>query len=339
MLSYASHSGRIVSLAAVSLYVLFRLTKTLMASRLPKKQIVADSPILLSYFSNDSQIVGLDSGNFGDLSYVLLTTKTDYKNANNHAKDIVPSSGGVIVCRVSLPFQTGSHLVGIAKNGSKELGLDEFLARRNLETIELEGNFSEHTALFAPPGNQFNARYLLDPKAMAFVIDFCRTHHWEIINDELYFVTNDSLSRVNNNDPTPIMTDDIERFVEEIKPALVILSDSRAIHASRQYGQPKSALKCPRCGEELIFKDRAFHCKNNHGMLISGQTMMAIRNEGVKRLQDESVSSVKHQPVECPNCQNTMVMSNYQNTKIEIDICMHCGYRWLDNGEEVILYG
>lgn len=194
MLSYKSNLSQMITLVVVSSYVVYRLAKMVLASRLPKKQIVANSPLLLSYFSSDKQMVGLDSGNFGDLPYVLLAAKTDNKGQTSHVDQIASSSSGTIVCRVSLPFKTNSHLVGVSKNGALELGLNEFLARRNLEKIELEGNFSEYTALFAPPGNQFNARYLLDPKAMTFVIDFCKTHHWEIINDELYFVTNDTIS-------------------------------------------------------------------------------------------------------------------------------------------------
>lgn len=135
------------------------------------------------------------------------------------------------------------------------------------------------------------------------------------------------------------MTDDIERFVKEIKPALVVESESMSSHASRQYGEAKNEIKCPRCGDELVFEDRAYRCGNGHGILISGKVMIAIRSEGVKKYKVESSSPVKHPQIQCPNCQSKMALSNYQNTEIEIDICTHCGYRWIDNGEEVILYG
>ncbi len=183
-----------------------------------------NQPLLNSYYTKDRELVPLDKGSFGQLKYVLyMTGFTTHKSFARNGREVVSTTADeeVIICCVDLPFISSAHLIGLAKNGSSTTLLRDFLEQRNLEKVNLEGDFPSYAHIYTPPGNQVNARYLLDPAAMVFVADFCKTHHWEIVGKYLYFVSSDKIQgRIVDKDPTPIMTEDVERFVAEIKPAL-----------------------------------------------------------------------------------------------------------------------
>lgn len=178
----------------------------------------SNKPLLNSFYTQGMRLAPLHKDKFGSLSYVLYTTAAPYgKKAEETAV-----YDETIICCVTLPFKSDCHLIGITKNGSLTFELRNFIAERGLEQIVLEGDFPRYAYLYSPPGNQVNARYLMDPSAMAYVADFCKTHHWEIVGNYLYFVSSNSIKgKKVAEDPTPIMTQDVERFVDEIKPALI----------------------------------------------------------------------------------------------------------------------
>lgn len=224
--TYESVSGIIfiiIAIAALAKLVYDRIAKR----RMTGIDSGFNKPLLNAYYTKNANITPLHNGMFGSLKYVLYmtdsknTTTTGGRGIWGQRSKKVVATEEVIICCVDLPFRSSTHLVGLTKGGQSTLLLQDFIMQRGLERIELEGDFPSYAHIFAPPGNQVNARYLLDPSAMAYVADFCKTHHWEIVGSHLYFVSSDSIQGESvYDDPTPIMTEDIEQFVREIKPAL-----------------------------------------------------------------------------------------------------------------------
>lgn len=205
--------------------IMIVLYKRFVASRsLPAFRSGADHPLLNAYYTNGKSLAPLHQGKFGQLDYVLYTTavtvrKSFGRDGREHTN--VSPGGSTLICCVTLPFKSACHLIGITENGSATFSLKDYIVSRGLEPVVLEGDFPRYAYLYSPPGNQVNARYLMDPNAMAYVADFCKTHHWEIVGNYLYFVSGEAVEGEKvAEDPTPIMTEDIERFVAEIRPAV-----------------------------------------------------------------------------------------------------------------------
>lgn len=162
----------LILIMAGATYVIYRILRLLFASRFKKRVITKNAPLLISYYSYNRSLVGVSNTQVDDLTISYFTSYGESLVQTNDVEEAIHSDAdAALMVSVHLPFRTTSHLVGITQLGRQELGLQEFLARRKLETIELEGDFPSTFLLYAPPGNQFNARYVLDPKAMAFVVD------------------------------------------------------------------------------------------------------------------------------------------------------------------------
>lgn len=214
--------GPYIGLGTFFAFVLYK--KFVPIRLLPTLRSGANQPLLNAYYTNGKNLEPLDKGMFGALKYVLyITAITTRKHFDRGGREFtsVTSNDATIICCVTLPFKSACHLIGITKNGSATLELQSFIVKKGLEEVSLEGDFPGYAKLYSPPGNQINSRYLMDPSAMAYVADFCKTHHWEIVGNYLYFVSSDAIQgKAVKDDQTPIMTEDIERFVEEIKPAV-----------------------------------------------------------------------------------------------------------------------
>lgn len=327
----------LIVVMAVSLYVVYRLFRLLFASRFRKSQPGMYAPLLLAYYSNGSQLLASASQEAGDLTLTFFVATSRTAATGSDVLENAIRGADSIMASVHLPFNSASHIVGITQAGSEELGLQEFLARRKLEVIELEGDFPSTFLLYAPSGNQFNARYLLDPKAMAFVVDFCKTNHFEIVGDMLYIASNAATESASSQDYFSVET--IQKFVSEIKPALV--THESGLHknpAHRTYGQAKNNMVCPRCSIKLTnFSEGIHKCLRGDGILISGATMTQLRKETIRLNSIQKSSNEEAAEIHCPNCDNLMHHVDYQKTGVVIDACVHCGYRWLDHGEDAFI--
>lgn len=92
-------------------------------------------------------------------------------------------------------------------------------------------------------------------------------------------------------------------------------------------------MLCPICSSQLTEYKSLFRCVNNHGTLITGKYLSDIeKNQTVSDADTQSSVDTKH-TIKCPHCSSTMQKVDYNSTKIIIDTCTNCHYRWLDSGE------
>lgn len=286
-----------------------------------------DSSAIISYYTAGHNLINAKKGSLNGMSYSMLVTMPLQKNSA--IKDIPFTKAGAFIYTLDLPFNTETHLVGLSKKYEVDaLEFETFLRANDMAKINLEGDFSDYYDLYASQGQDFQARYVLDPEAMEFVVDYCRTNFWEICGSELYFViTNDQGGNTN------VVTES-QKFVEQIKPAL-LPGDPNAppVHHEAPYGEYDGPpLPCPVCGKNMTMTDNWQACPMGHGVLINGLNLEKVHNHELN-LVSEPDKAQPHGPINCPNCKNVMAQVNYQNSGIMIDSCEHCPFRWLDSDD------
>lgn len=282
---------------------------------------LANTPVLLSYYTRGATLVPVKHGQFGDMNFSAFVTV--------NPEDLVSGGKAGLVFRVELPFQTSVHLLGIPKKGD-EAQLNPAQMGSLMEPVVLEGNYSEYFDLFCEKGMQADARYVLDPKAMVFTLDFCQSQSWEIVAHELYFV---QTGKNQADDPT-LLSDDIVQFVREIEPAVAIpLTETQKIQATPYGKDRRSDLLCPLCLKTLTNTGQYFVCPNEDGVLLTGKQLAAVKKGSLKIPPMKSSAANRRHALRCPSCNNQMSHVAYNGGKTMIDSCSHCTYRWLDNGE------
>ena len=165
-----------------------------------------------------------------------------------------------------LPYASTSHLVGIPTQ-PEAIQLDPGRGDSLLERVTLEGNYEKYFTLFAARTMHSDTQYVLDPKAMVFTIDFCQSHSWEIVDNELYFVQSGNNAP---NRPT-LMANDVVRFVEEIRPAISRPLTRHQIQIRTPYKEERrNDIPCPVCSVPLKNEIYYLSCPNAHGTLVKG---------------------------------------------------------------------
>jgi hypothetical protein len=279
------------------------------------------SSILLAYYTDGVDVYPMKNGLFGNLHYVAFATSPTLHKGGEAA----------LVYQVVLPFKSSVHLAGIPKKyGATQL----FPAggKSIMEKVDLEGDYNDYFTLYAEAGMQIDSRYVMDPKAMVFTIDFCQSHNWEIVGNLLYFVQ----ATPNAPDDPTNMADDVETFINEIKPALGQSLTDRDLQNVTPYNQEyRTDLKCPICQSVLKNRDSYLLCPNGDGILIKGQFLMQLR-EGKLKIDgiDKAYNKKSHGLIVCPSCGNQMAETAFDGGSIIIDTCTHCPYRWLDATED-----
>jgi Transcription factor zinc-finger len=273
--------------------------------------------VLLAFYSDGAKMHPLIEGTVDGMHYAAIL-------ATNHA---LPK-GTALLYRVELPYSSRIHLIGVPKK-SVATQLDP-TGSGFMERVQLEGDFNNYFSLFCEKGMQTEARYVLDPKAMAFVVDFCQAHNWEIVRNELYFLQ--ATGAENENDKTGMFAD-IEGFVREIRPALEKPLSDEELRAQTPYGKDRRRnLSCPICAAIMNNTGMYFECPNDDGILASGKTLPTL----IKKLRIDDVSKdvpARAMPLTCPACQSSMKHVPYNFSAIVIDSCPNCPYRWLDAAE------
>lgn len=198
-----------------------------------------------------------------------------------------------------------------------------------MEPVVLEGDYSSYFKLFADKNEQVQSRYILDPKAMVFTIDFCKAFYWEIQNGNLYFASNQELPSL----------DIIDTFIREIRPAIELPNTDVKNAANLAYtDRTYHTLTCPLCHKELQEGPYWRECPDGHGCLVTGEQMSNMRELPKTEIERFALTPVKvraskPRPLICPYCTHAMSPTPYQNTSVTIDVCGHCGYRWFDPHE------
>ncbi len=270
--------------------------------------------VLLSYYTEGLSLIPITSGKVGSMPFSAIITV----------------DARVLMYRVELPFSSKVHLLGIP-NREGVAQLAPIKGSSLMERVQLEGNYDSDFSLFAEKNEQVTARYVLDPKAMAFTSDFCKSHNWEIIENELYFL---QASAGSPDDPTDMFSD-IERFVSEIRPAVAKPLEAKERRASLPYGvDERQTLPCPVCSKPMSNQRGYFVCPDGHGALVTGKKLHELK-KGIQIELPPLVSSTNrsHKSLKCPSCGSTMTAIKYNGGKNIIDSCTSCPYRWLDHYE------
>ena len=226
---------------------------------------------------------------------------------------------------VELPFVAAAHLVGLSNEQKLPIVVD--VHNSALEPVALEGDYAQHFALFADKQEQVEARYVFDPKAMAFTIDFCKQFNWEIVGDSLFFLSSNSMPSFEL----------VDQFISEIRPAI----DSGKKPRRHSHDLPYVTIQplkmdCPICSERLQPVTQWLACFNHDGILVTGEQLLKLRQRAYPALLTAALKSQKEKgekTLVCPHCQAPMRATLYQHTEIAVDVCTRCRYRWLDYKE------
>lgn len=289
----------------------------------------SDSAIM-AYYSAGHTLISGGRGKLGDMPYSLYATMPEV-SSQQHGLRFVEEE--VALYALDLPFNTESHFIGLSKDHKlNRLQFESFIKAQNMEKVVLEGDFRDYFDIYATKGQQFQVRYVLDPDAMAVVVDYCRSHFWEINNAELYFV----VSVADKGDMS--IVEQSQKFVNQIKPALLAGSPGApVVHHDVPYGEYDGPpLPCPICQKIMAITDNRLLCPDGHGVLLGGHDLMAIHT-GQLQIPLQPGTAVDHGPLTCPNCHNSMTSMHYADGPVLIDSCDHCPFRWLDANDLPLL--
>ncbi len=281
----------------------------------------SNASVLLTYYTDGVELLGTNDNTLENgLRYSAFSTTTNPLTQES-----------AIIYKVILPFATTIHLLGIPKK-TGATPLDPSRGNSIMERVDLEGDYNQMFNLFAEKNMQTDARYVLDPKAMVFTLDFCQSQSWEIVGNELYFVDSTNITQ-DENDTTTVFQDIIP-FIEQIRPAIERPLSPKELLSVTPYGKDyREDLQCPLCNNILVNEEDYFHCPDNHGVLLSGGLLRKLVNgELVPKLKYNNPQ--KHtQDLHCPSCSSPMHKVAYGGGDMIIDSCSVCAYRWLDAGE------
>lgn len=97
--------------------------------------------------------------------------------------------------------------------------------------------------------------------------------------------------------------------------------------------KPSHQLICPVCQAALAqTQNEALICNSGHGLLLTGKMLhegLSIQSDVPPQSSQQNITK----PLQCPNCSNEMVKTDYDSKGVIIDSCPSCPYRWLDAGE------
>ena len=234
---------------------------------------------------------------------------------------------------LDLPFNTSTHVIGLSKEHKIDrLQFASFLKANGLTKVELEGDFDDYFDIYAAEGQDVQVREVLNPKSMEYVVDYCRTHFWEINASELYIVATDADK--SNDD----LISASQNFVNQIKPALLPGEPGAAVvHHETPYGEYDGPpLPCPICQKQMAITGNWMACPDGHGALLDGKDLTSL-HDGNLRITADASKSAGHGALTCPNCHSPMESVNYEETGNQIDVCTKCTFRWLDASDVVHL--
>lgn len=282
---------------------------------------IPHTSVLLSYYTDGSNLMAAARSKIGSMHYNAVVI---------HNSQELGAVQSALLYRVELPFFTSIHLLGIPKLSGTDK-LNPATGSSLMEPVELEGNYSQYFSLYAEKEMQSESRYVLDPKAMVFTIDFCQSHSWEIVGNELYFVQQ---SGTGVSDDNTSMFDDIQKFVDEIRPAIERELTDKQKKAISSYGSLMlDNVPCPICKKTLVPNEYVYACPDGDGYLLSGGELVRLRDGEIKLPSVNKQVIDRHSPLVCPMCQHKMSHVPYSHSRLIIDSCSNCPFRWLDAGE------
>lgn len=333
MTSYVPFYFRNKNTLELIIYAIFILVTLLYAKRrilfgktgFIKSNYLSEASLVMSFFVQGYKLQPIKRSTIQNITINIFLTSDE--NSKNYGDPNTES--GVFIYKLELPFFSSGHIIGISKKSKIErFFLESYLEAHGLIEIKLEGNYPNFFSIYASPGQEIISRYILDPKAMAFTLDYCTNFFWEIIGDEMYFVKTQSIKGESN-----ILQDSI-KFVEQIRPATAdSVNNQKLVKHEAPYGEiGNKPLNCPICKTVMTVMKYWYACKNQHGILIQGKDLINFK-KGQLKINESTQASTSHKTIVCPNCKQEMKPVNYLRKGIIIDSCTNCVFRWLDAGE------
>ena len=279
--------------------------------------------LLLTYYSDGASLTPLKNGTFGELHYVVMA---GFANLNESGENSV-------IYQIALPFSSRVHLVGIPQK-YRHTQLDPTGESSIMEPVVLEGDYPQFFTLYAEKGMQTESRYVLDPSAMVFTIEFCQSFSWEIVDNQLYVVHVTG----SGADSKLSMSETVLRFIEEIKPAIASpLTEKQLLQVTPYSEEYRKDLQCPICSAHLKNQQDFVGCPHGDGVLLKGGPLTRLHagTLEVPRLYLSHATQDTTTAIDCPGCGNRMEKVKYNGGKTLIDVCLVCPYRWLDASDNV----
>lgn len=278
--------------------------------------------VLTAHYMFDADVIPVGTRTVGDLHMSTIA--------------VMPKAIGLLqgdqllFHQVYLPYASKTHLLGL----SQRPGASRISTRhvKQFEKVELEGDFPDYFQLYAGEDMQTLARYVLDPAAMAFIIDFCRHHSWEIVNNKLLVVEEKDGIAANNQQT---IYDLLPKFVQEIRPAV----ESKVPLTENEANMPylhdfRDNMNCPHCGQQLLNEQLYMTCPNGDGFLLGGDKLQSLKDRTLTLPDNAAQNTGKPETdLTCPSCNSVMAKVDYFQPGLIIDACTNCRYRWLDGGE------
>lgn len=293
-----------------------------------KSPDVDNSAVLFSYFSLGNDLLAADKHDLKDVpgganSVTLITMPRKF----NSAIESVAVDSGKAIQLIELPFRSRLHLLAISTGGDLDQ-LNPTIGTTAMSAVRLEGDFGNYFSLYIDKGQDFQLRYVLDPEAMEYVVDFCHKYHWEIIDDFMYIVAKSAPARDNI----------IAEFIAQIRPAIETKENTpvRPKQKQVQTWPKQSQFKCPVCHKNMREYKHWHECVSGHGQLVLGGNLKDadLKEQFIsKGGKDSNLRLEKEHNITCPNCSKPMTPVQYGGSKTVIDSCTSCFYRWLDAGE------
>lgn len=284
------------------------------------------APVLMTYFTQGNGVTGFGRRALksleGATAVDLITTPS------HHTTYTGPStSAGKAILMVELPFRSRLHVLAIARGASLD-ELKPIFNQKVMIPVSLEGDFPRYFNLYIDRGDNFQLRYILDPSDMAYLVDFCAKYHWEIVDNVIYFVSK-----------TTLPSDEVvEKLIHAIRPAVEDTSGPPGYVYAPKTWPVDSKYACPVCEMELKEYEYWHVCPRDHGQLMNASTLTnqeAIRSFLSVGKMDKTILDSSNRHLSCPVCHSKMIAVPYggENSKVLIDTCSTCPYRWLDKGE------
>ncbi len=284
-----------------------------------------DDSEILAFYTQGHMLALADRGTSNGMNYSTYATIMNDVTATKLADDTMS-----VIHVLDLPFNTNTHLIGLTKQHKIDrVQFGNFVKSNGMMPIVLEGDFRDYFDLYSAKDQDIEAREIMNPKSMAYVVDYCKSHFWEINRSELYIVANNKDTSSGN------IYAEAQQFVTQIKPALRPGDPGAPIvHHAIPYGEYEGPpLKCPVCSKEMSSNKLWHTCPDSHGILITGRELQGLKNHQIS-ISSDPPKTQSHGQLSCPNCQYKMVDVDFDMDKnIKIDTCTNCPYRWLDAEE------
>jgi hypothetical protein len=289
----------------------------------------SETSALVSYYSTGHDILNTGSGTSDGMRYGMYMTTPA---GGDSGESFIMQSTVIYV--LNLPFNTQVHLLGVNTSSTlSKLQFETYLTAVGMAKVALDEEFDKVCDMYTGRDHEFRVQYALDPDAMAFVKKYCRTHLWELHDSELYVVVPD------NAIGSGQFVIESHSFVDAIRAALPAGNPTATIThreiAFTIYDGPN--LRCPICQKHMTLQEDAwFRCKNGHGMLVTDRQLDQLVNNRLHEHIDSN-AIIHHGPLTCPHCHHPMETMRYNGSKLEVNACSNCQFKWVDTDEQTNL--